>query len=251
MIARHPHVFGEGEKLADARAVRDAWERRKLQAAQEGAAKIAPRRRHRRLAAGARRRLSTDPEGAGVGFDWPNAGQPSLAKLDEELAELRIELEAHATSPTEATKTASTTSSATSSSPSPTSRATSTSTPKPRSPGQPQVPPPLRPDRNRARRPRPQARRRHPRGDGRDLERGEARRIAVVETLDDAHRAIRVENQVSRQRVATSTTKPPPGTCTVRATSSFEPSTTARHPGAQATRSQRPMAWGQREPASA
>ena len=40
---------------------------------------------------------------AGVGFDWPNA-EAVLAKLDEELAELRIELESHATSPTEATK---------------------------------------------------------------------------------------------------------------------------------------------------
>ena len=29
MVARHPHVFG-GETLADARAVREAWERRKL-----------------------------------------------------------------------------------------------------------------------------------------------------------------------------------------------------------------------------
>src|SRR5262245_23201743 len=35
MVARHPHVFG-GEELADAQAVRDAWERRKLAEKKEG-----------------------------------------------------------------------------------------------------------------------------------------------------------------------------------------------------------------------
>ena len=98
MIARHPHVFGEGEKLADARAVRDAWERRKLQ--QEGnerkslldgaAAATLP-------ALVAAYRLTQ--KAAGVGFDWPDA-KSVLGKLHEELAELETELAAYSTSPT-------------------------------------------------------------------------------------------------------------------------------------------------------
>jgi len=89
MIARHPHVFGE-EKLADAKSVREAWERRKLA---EGAVA------RRSLLDGATAaslpallaayRLTQ--KAAGVGFDWPDANAV-LAKVDEELAELRAEL---------------------------------------------------------------------------------------------------------------------------------------------------------------
>lgn len=89
MIARHPHVFG-GESLADARAVREAWERRKVR---EGAAA------RKSLLDGATAaslpalvaayRLTQ--KAAGVGFDWKTASEV-LAKLDEELAELRQEL---------------------------------------------------------------------------------------------------------------------------------------------------------------
>jgi ATP diphosphatase len=90
MIARHPHVFG-GERLADARAVRDAWERRKLRQGEAGG--------ERSLLDGAAAptlpsllaayRLTQ--KAAGVGFDWRSAGEV-LTKLDEELSEVRAEI---------------------------------------------------------------------------------------------------------------------------------------------------------------
>lgn len=86
MIARHPHVFG-GETLASAKAVREAWERRKARA-QEG--------ERRSLLDGATAaslpalvaayRLTQ--KAAGVGFDWKDAKEV-VAKLDEEIAELK------------------------------------------------------------------------------------------------------------------------------------------------------------------
>jgi len=91
MIARHPHVFG-GETLASAKAVREAWERRKARA-QEG--------ERRSLLDGATAaslpalvaayRLTQ--KAAGVGFDW-KAASDVVAKLDEELVELKALLAA-------------------------------------------------------------------------------------------------------------------------------------------------------------
>jgi nucleoside triphosphate diphosphatase len=84
MVERHPHVFG-GETLADTAAVREAWERRKVQkdpsraSLLQGVAPSLP-------ALLAAYRLTQ--KAAGVGFDWPDAGAV-LAKLDEETAELR------------------------------------------------------------------------------------------------------------------------------------------------------------------
>jgi len=98
MVARHPHVFppadGEHERLSDAAAVERVWERRKL----------ADRRK---AAAGGERASLLDgvprslpaltaayrmtQKAAGVGFDWPDAAAV-LAKVDEEVAELRAEL---------------------------------------------------------------------------------------------------------------------------------------------------------------
>ena len=90
MIARHPHVFG-GEALADARAVREAWERRKVR---EGAKTESGERKSLLDGATAASlpqlvaayRLTQ--KAAGVGFDWPDP-EAVLAKLDEETAELR------------------------------------------------------------------------------------------------------------------------------------------------------------------
>ncbi len=98
MIERHPHVFGaarpsgvrpSGEVLADAAAVRGAWERRKLR-----------QDRDRSLLAGVPASLPAltgayriSQKAAGVGFDWPDAGAV-LDKVDEELAELRAVLDA-------------------------------------------------------------------------------------------------------------------------------------------------------------
>ncbi|MEO8277117.1 MAG: nucleoside triphosphate pyrophosphohydrolase [Thermoanaerobaculia bacterium] len=89
MIARHPHVFG-GETLADARAVREAWERRKVRDSSGAAGE------RRSLLDGATSaslpalvaayRLTQ--KAAGVGFDWKGAADV-VAKLDEEVLEVK------------------------------------------------------------------------------------------------------------------------------------------------------------------
>ncbi|MFL6199490.1 MAG: nucleoside triphosphate pyrophosphohydrolase [Thermoanaerobaculia bacterium] len=84
MVARHPHVFGN-ESLADAEAVRQAWERRKLNEE--------PNRKT--LLGGVPSSLPAllgtyrlTQKAAGVGFDWPDAASV-LDKADEEIAEVR------------------------------------------------------------------------------------------------------------------------------------------------------------------
>lgn len=98
MVDRHPHVFppagGEAEELEDAAAVSRAWERRKLErrGSQGGGAEG--------LLAGVPDSLPAllgayrlTQKAAGVGFDWPDAAAV-LAKVDEELAELKAEVAA-------------------------------------------------------------------------------------------------------------------------------------------------------------
>jgi len=88
MVARHPHVFG-GDRLADAQAVRHSWERRKLAEESrpgsmlDGVANSLP-------ALVSTYRMSQ--KAAGVGFDWSHS-TAVLDKVDEELAELRTEIE--------------------------------------------------------------------------------------------------------------------------------------------------------------
>jgi nucleoside triphosphate diphosphatase len=84
MVARHPHVFGD-EVLADAQAVRQAWERRKLKEEPGRASLLAGVPASLPALLGAYRLTQ---KAAGVGFDWPDAAAV-LAKLDEETAELR------------------------------------------------------------------------------------------------------------------------------------------------------------------
>ncbi len=108
MVARHPHVFppaggvadgegeeeGETEELEDAAAVSRAWERRKLEqrklAGGEATSLLAgvPTSLPALLAA-----YRLTQKAAGVGFDWPDAATV-LAKVDEELAELKAEVDA-------------------------------------------------------------------------------------------------------------------------------------------------------------
>ncbi len=89
MVDRHPHVFGD-EKLADARAVRESWERRKLRQETNGRGSLLDGAAAASLPAlVAAYRLTQ--KASGVGFDWPDAAAV-LAKLDEELAEVRSEL---------------------------------------------------------------------------------------------------------------------------------------------------------------
>jgi len=77
MRARHPHLYGEGEKLA--------WERMKATARASIADGLpvdlpALHRAHR-----------LQDRAAGVGFDWPDVSGPA-DKVDEELREVRAEL---------------------------------------------------------------------------------------------------------------------------------------------------------------
>ena len=95
MIRRHPHVFGEAE-VASAAAQTRAWEETK---ALERAAKAGARGAGRRgllddlpLALPALTRAQKlQRRAARVGFDWP-ALAPVVAKIEEELAELKAEL---------------------------------------------------------------------------------------------------------------------------------------------------------------
>jgi ATP diphosphatase len=87
MVARHPHVFADAV-LADAHAVREAWERRKLREEPARASLLAgvPASLPALLAA-----YRLTQKAAGVGFDWPDPAAV-LDKLDEEVAELRAAL---------------------------------------------------------------------------------------------------------------------------------------------------------------
>ncbi|MGI8840659.1 MAG: nucleoside triphosphate pyrophosphohydrolase [Caulobacteraceae bacterium] len=93
MIRRHPHVFGEGEARSAAEQT-SAWEALK---AEERAAKSP-------VAAGLldgiavalpalTRAAKLSKRAAGVGFAWPSMTEV-LEKLEEEIAELRVELAA-------------------------------------------------------------------------------------------------------------------------------------------------------------
>ena len=88
LIRRHPHVFGDGPRLATADAVLGQWEQIK---AAEGTAAKAPKT----LLSGVPvtlpallRAYEYGSRAAAVGFDWQRAGDV-LDKIDEEVRELR------------------------------------------------------------------------------------------------------------------------------------------------------------------
>jgi ATP diphosphatase len=89
MIRRHPHVFGDAA-ARDAAAQTMAWEAQK-------SAERAARKQSGALAGvptalpALTRSLKLTNRAARVGFDWPDVDQV-LAKLDEEIQELRAEL---------------------------------------------------------------------------------------------------------------------------------------------------------------
>jgi ATP diphosphatase len=95
MIRRHPHVFGD-ETIATAKAQTGAWERQKEKERAEKAA----RHGHEPSALDGvsvalpaqTRAVKLARRAARIGFDWPD--RPAvLAKLEEEIAELRQEIE--------------------------------------------------------------------------------------------------------------------------------------------------------------
>jgi nucleoside triphosphate diphosphatase len=89
MVRRHPHVFG-GAAARDAAAQTDAWETQKhaerLACAQTGSLAGVPD-----SLPALTRAAKLTARAARVGFDWPDAAAV-LAKLDEEIGELRAEL---------------------------------------------------------------------------------------------------------------------------------------------------------------
>ena len=96
MIRRHPHVFGDAT-VADAEAQTGAWERQK---AEERARKAAAEGRTASALEGVSaalpalmRSVKLQRRAARVGFDWPEIG-PVLAKIEEEIGELREEVAA-------------------------------------------------------------------------------------------------------------------------------------------------------------
>lgn len=94
MIRRHPHVFGDAT-VADAADQTGAWERQK---AEERARKAAAEGRTASVLEGVSsalpalmRAIKLQNRAARVGFDWPDTG-PVLAKIEEEIGELREEI---------------------------------------------------------------------------------------------------------------------------------------------------------------
>jgi MazG family protein len=87
MVERHPHVFGH-ESLADADAVRQAWERRKVADPTRGGVLDGVPDSLPALVASYR----MSQKAAGVGFDWSEASSV-VAKIHEELAEVEQELD--------------------------------------------------------------------------------------------------------------------------------------------------------------
>jgi ATP diphosphatase len=95
MVDRHPHVFGDA-RVATAEAQTVSWEARK---AAERAAKVADAAPAGALDGVARalpallRAEKIQKRAARVGFDWKETS-PVIDKIEEELGELRVELEA-------------------------------------------------------------------------------------------------------------------------------------------------------------
>ena len=97
MTRRHPHVFGD-EQYADAAEQTAAWERIKAAEAAEGAKRSAGALDGVPLALPAlTRAVKLQKTASKVGFDW-GAVEPILAKIAEEIGEIRHEIATEAPS---------------------------------------------------------------------------------------------------------------------------------------------------------
>jgi nucleoside triphosphate diphosphatase len=96
MIDRHPHVFGD-LKIADADAQTVSWEARKAaeRAQKKGNEPTGTLEGVARALPALLRAEKLQKRAARVGFDWKEIG-PVIAKIEEELEELRLEVEANA-----------------------------------------------------------------------------------------------------------------------------------------------------------
>ena len=101
MERRHPHVFGD-EVHGDAEAVRTRWEQ--IKRAERAAAGGVDASALAGIARGLpewQRAVKLQDRAARVGFDWPGPA-PVIAKLEEELDEVRAEFDAVAAAPDDA-----------------------------------------------------------------------------------------------------------------------------------------------------
>jgi len=103
MVDRHPHVFGD-LKIADADTQTVSWEARKAaERAKKGGEQPAGALDGVALALPALMRAEKiQKRAARVGFDWKTIG-PVIDKIEEELGELRTEIEAGKTDPARVT----------------------------------------------------------------------------------------------------------------------------------------------------
>jgi nucleoside triphosphate diphosphatase len=94
MVDRHPHVFGD-LKIADADAQTISWEARKAaeRAKRGGAERAGALDGVARALPALMRAEKIQKRAARVGFDWATIG-PVIDKIEEELRELRVEVEA-------------------------------------------------------------------------------------------------------------------------------------------------------------
>ena len=93
MVDRHPHVFGDLE-IASAEAQTASWEARKAaeRASRRGGAPVGALDGIARALPALLRAEKIQKRAARVGFDWTSSG-PVIDKIEEELGELRAELE--------------------------------------------------------------------------------------------------------------------------------------------------------------
>lgn len=101
MLRRHPHVFGDAS-VEDAQAQTVAWE--ELKRREREAAGDADTSALAGIARGLpewQRAVKLQKRAAAVGFDWPGPG-PVIAKLHEEIEEVRAEFDAVAARPDDA-----------------------------------------------------------------------------------------------------------------------------------------------------
>ena len=94
MIRRHPHVFGDAACQADAEAQLANWEELKRQERQaSGAADTSVLAGIARGLPEWQRAVKLQKRAATLGFDWPGPA-PVIAKLHEEIEEVRVEFDA-------------------------------------------------------------------------------------------------------------------------------------------------------------
>ena len=101
MTRRHPHVFADAS-VADAKAQSRAWdEHKRAERAARGDADTSVLAGISRGMPEWQRAVKLQHRAARVGFDWPGPA-PVIAKLHEEIDEMRVEFQAVAADPTDA-----------------------------------------------------------------------------------------------------------------------------------------------------